>query len=336
MSFAQIIIRLTKKRGGLYRFLKKIYWLPQGLGESFPLVYNCKSWTSSRLVRTMLKVIVSPLHIADYFRRKDFPGREGLALVLIAKDETLYIEEWLNFHLKQGVSHFIIFDNESAQDFHEVLKPYIDAGLVTYRTIRNKIRQFDAYNTAIHDYGHRFKYMGFIDADEFIFLRNNTDGVGGISNLYEFVDEFMKAHPQAGGLGVNWCIFGSSGHITKPEGGVLENYTSREEEDFRDNSHLKTICDPVKVWSFASAHWPIYRRGFRNLNEDGEDISFCNCSPEIHFSKIRINHYFTKSREEFIIKKDVRGDVNNNFRGWSDFDEKDRNEVHDTEILSRV
>ena len=60
------------------------------------------------------------------------------------------------------------------------MKPYIDAGLVTYRTIRNKVRQFDAYNTAIHDYGHRFKYMCCIDADEFMFIRKNTAVGGGI------------------------------------------------------------------------------------------------------------------------------------------------------------
>ena len=164
----------VKQYRSLHRFLKGVEYFLRGLGETNPLVYNCRQWTSSKLVRALLKVIVSPYYVWDYFRYKDIPNREGLAFVLIAKDETAYIEEWLDFHIKQGVSHFIIFDNESASDFHEVLRPHIDAGLVTYRTIKGKVRQRDAYNAAVHDYRRKFKYMAFIDADEFMFIRNNT------------------------------------------------------------------------------------------------------------------------------------------------------------------
>ncbi|MBQ7733401.1 MAG: glycosyltransferase family 2 protein, partial [Synergistaceae bacterium] len=167
--------------------------------------------------------------------------REGLAFVLIAKNEAPYIEEWINFHVKQGVTHFIIYDNESTDNFREVLEPYIKSGLVTYKLLKGRRRQIDAYNMALHDYKHKFRYMAFIDADEFMFVRNNTDG-----GLYSFVDDFMKSHPNAGGLGVNWLIFGSSGHETKPEGGVLKNFTRCAEKNFRANHHIKTICDPMK------------------------------------------------------------------------------------------
>ncbi|MBQ7543421.1 MAG: glycosyltransferase family 2 protein [Synergistaceae bacterium] len=119
------------------------------------------------------------IKMLGYFRAKNMPGRKGLAFVLIAKNEAPYIAEWIGFHRKQGVSHFIIYDNESTDNFREVLSPYIDAGLVTYHAIRGKARQIDAYNMALHDYGHKFKYMGFIDADEFMFVRNSTNGGGG-------------------------------------------------------------------------------------------------------------------------------------------------------------
>ena len=109
LTFAQIVIRLTKKYGRLYRFLKRLYWLSHGIGEMSPFVFNCRNWTSSTLIRCLLKVIVSPLCIFDYFRYKNLPEREGLAFVLIAKNEAPYIEEWINFHIKQGVSHFFIY-----------------------------------------------------------------------------------------------------------------------------------------------------------------------------------------------------------------------------------
>ena len=141
------------------------------------LIYTQWDYSSNRLMRILLRILALPQGVFRYFFPRKCPGREGLAFVLIAKNEAPYIEEWLNFHHKQGVTHFIIFDNESTDNFHEVLKPYIDSGLVTYHTIKGKKRQLDAYNMAVHDYGHKFKYMGFIDTDEFVFIRNSRGGV---------------------------------------------------------------------------------------------------------------------------------------------------------------
>lgn len=120
---------------------------------------------------------------------------------------------------------------------------------MSYHLITDRLRQRDAYNKALHDYGRRFRYLGIIDADEFLFVRNSADG--GVGNLYSFVDKFMASHPNAGGLAVNWCIFGSNGHKTKPDGGVLENYTKRAQDNFSAHEVIKTICDPAKVFNIA-------------------------------------------------------------------------------------
>ena len=148
-------------------------------GESCPLVYHCRDYTKNNFVRTLIKILVTPYCALKWFVRRNFPGREGLALVLIAKNEATYIKEWLDFHIKQGVSKFIIYDNESTDNFREVLSPYIEAGIVIYDVIKGKRRQIDAYNMALNKYRRKFKYMGFIDADEFVFARNNTYGGGG-------------------------------------------------------------------------------------------------------------------------------------------------------------
>ena len=145
----------------------------------------------------------------------------------------------------------------------------------------------------------------------------------------------MKSHNNAGGIAINWCMFGSNGHITKPEGGVLENYTMRAEDNFLENFLIKTICDPMKVLGFVSVHYPIYCKGFRNLNENGEIVHGPR-THEIHFSKIRINHYFSKSREEYIAKRQRgRADINI-IRPMSDFDLNDKNDIYDTEILGFI
>ena len=313
--------------------LKYVFDVMRFSAESSWLVSHCRDFTMNPRVRYLIKLIVAPFCVFKCFPVKDVPGRSGLALVLIAKNEAPYIEEWINFHRKQGVSHFFIYDNESTDNLHEVLKPYIESGLVTYHFIKGRGRQLDAYAKAAHAYGRKYKYLAFIDADEFLFVRKNPYGEG--HNLYDFVDGFMKAHPNAGALFVNWLIFGSSGHITKPEGGVLENFTKCAADDF--DSYGKYICDPMKVLKFMN-HNCICRRGFYTLDETGEVIT--EVFSEIkHFDHIRLNHYVTKSREEYIEKmnRGMADRVNpKEKRTMEYFDSHDRNEFTDTEILSYI
>ena len=159
---------------------------------------------------------------------------------------------------------------------------------------------------------------------------------GGIGSLYRFIDEFMTSHPNAGGIGINWLIFGSSGHIARPEGGVLENFTMCSDKDYHDNHTIKTICDPTKVLS-ASVHMPFFYRGFHNLYENGEVIPYGE-ELEIHWDKIRINHYFCKSLEEYTAIKMERGDVmfGATRKKLDFFRYRDQNVIHDTEILSHI
>ena len=299
-------------------------------GESVSFVYRCRDYTSSNFIRRILKLIATPFGLAKYFLTFGRDSkREGLALVLIAKNEAPYLEEWINFHVKQGVSHFFIYDNDSTDNTHEVLKPFIDSGTVTYRKLKGSCRQYDAYNMAVANYGKRFKYMAMIDADEFLFVCGNR-------NLYRFVDEFMNSHPNAGGLGVNWLTFGSSGHEKKPEGGILRNFLMCSEKNFASNFHIKTICDPLRVFAWANPHFPVYRRGFHNLDVNGEIIDGA-FTKEVHHETIRVNHYCTRSKEEFIEKvRRGRADININTRSMKDFYDSDKNDVKDTAILERM
>lgn len=146
----------------------------------------------------------------------------------------------------------------------------------------------------------------------------------------------MNAHKNAGGIAVNWLVFGSSGHETRPEGGVLENFVMCSDKDFRHNHIIKTICDPLKIISMSQVHFPVYRRGYYGLNENGEIVTG-SISREVHFSRIRINHYYTKSKEEFMAKiKRGRADLFVNDRTLKDFYDYDQNKIKDTEILERI
>ena len=315
--------------------LLKTAKLIKSSGESSPLVYHCRDYTKNKFIRTLLKILVTPFCMIRYFiGYKDNNSRDGLAFVLIAKNEASYIKEWLDFHIKQGVSKFIIYNNESTDNFYEVLKPYIESGIVIYDEIHGKRRQIDVYNMALRKYRNQFKYISFIDADEFVYVRNNTYGGGGHCNLFEFMEDFMAKYKNAAGIGINWLIFGSNNHEKRPEGGVLENFTRCAERDFFYNHYTKAIYDSMRVFVTNVHHPSICFNGFNYLNEDGEILTFAP-TKKVLFNKIRVNHYPIKSKEEFMIKKNIRGDVAAvNLKSETYFDDYNRNDIEDTEILS--
>ena len=49
-----------------------------------------------------------------------------LAIVAIFKDEGKYLKEWLDYHLLAGVDHFYLYNNDSSDDYAEVLAPYVE------------------------------------------------------------------------------------------------------------------------------------------------------------------------------------------------------------------
>ena len=55
-----------------------------------------------------------------------------LSVLACCKDEGDYIQEWVEYYLLQGVEHFYLYNNNGTDNSKELLKPYIDAGLITW------------------------------------------------------------------------------------------------------------------------------------------------------------------------------------------------------------
>ena len=49
----------------------------------------------------------------------------------IFKNEALYLKEWIEFHRIVGVEHFYLYNNNSDDNYREVLEPYIKRNIVT-------------------------------------------------------------------------------------------------------------------------------------------------------------------------------------------------------------
>ncbi len=235
-------------------------------------------------------------------------GAYILSIAAIIKNE-MYIREWIEYHRMVGVSHFYIYDNESTNNLKEEIKDYIDMGIVTYHYFPGSLVQNKAYNHAVENYQFETKYMAIIDGDEYIVPMQDAllpDIVEQIFKDYENV--VFKESEFAGGVGINWREYGTSHHKEKQDGLCIENYMYRALDDYFQNVHIKTIFIPRVITNIENPHFPYMKDGWRNISENGSMI------PHSYFydsmcKKLRINHYFCKSEEEFIEKLK---------RGWPD------------------
>ena len=274
---------------------------------------------------SLYEVLVGKNIVARIMRndnRRQF--RHEIAMVSISKNEAPYIKEWIEFHKCVGFTKFYFYDNESEDNTYEVLKPYISSGIVEYTFIKGKGKQLYAYNDAIEKHKDECRWMAFLDMDEYLMP---TEPFKSISKI---VTELIgMAGKGAAGVGVNWCIYGSSHLEKKPEGLISENFINRGTEKDWGNFHIKTICNPRLVKNYISPHYPIYRLGGYSINDsDGKRLWgwFCH---DVKWQNLRINHYYCKSKEQYIQKVSRGfGDRTGEY-DMKQFNDYDLNEIKD-------
>lgn len=227
-------------------------------------------------------------------------GFVDLSVCSVVKNEAPYIKEWLDYHILVGVKRFYIYGNASTDSLKDVLKPYIKQGVVVYKHYSKEIEQVQAYNECIENYKDKTEWLAVIDTDEFIIPMKNA-------TIPEFLNEYKK-YP---GIGINCINYDSDGHKSKPQGGVLENYTRVHYDDqCFDNHRIKCIVNPRKVSAYTDLCYAQYLddknavdENFKEIKgwtyKDTKDKAF---SDTVSVNKIRINHYFCKSEEEYRAK----------------------------------
>lgn len=246
------------------------------------------------------------------FKRK----KKSIAIAAIFRNEKDYILEWIAWHQSQGFNDFIIYDNESDDGTTELLTKLADAEIIRLHSIPQQEKvQLAAYRKIYQDYKDQYEFIAFIDADEFIMPTDTKKAVNHIKELF-------KA-PNVGAIGLNWRIYGSNGHIKQPAGHVLSNYTMAANDKHIRNHYIKSIYRTDAI-NNVFAHFGAVKKGFRYINTDNEDLIFTTLKTfptpnqentrtgivtKVSNSKLRLNHYAVKSREEFINKKKNKGDA---------------------------
>ena len=210
-----------------------------------------------------------------------------VSVCCIIKNED-YLEEFIIYNHVLGVEHFYIYDNESTIPIKTRLKDDYFKKICTIIYFPGKVQQLIAYNDCLKKYGHDNQWLIFIDGDEFILPKKHKN-----------IQDFLKNYEDAHAIAINWVFFGSSFHDKKQSGLIIDKY--RYSEGIQ-NQHVKTICKPEHTVKFKDPHTVILKDE-NKYNDPHKNIISPPFNENNTIDIIQINHYYGKSMEEQLEKK---------------------------------
>jgi hypothetical protein len=236
-------------------------------------------------------------------------ARSGVAVVAIVKGESRHLDEWVAFHRLLGVDRFYIYDNggdgafaATSSQLHDLVK--VIPWLTSIAAVNPQV---SAYCHALTNFGARHRWMAFIDVDEFLFpLKART------------LPEALLDFGELSGIAVPWHMFGTSGHVAAPDDLVIASYTQRAPfpPPVKGSQLLqyKSVVDPAAVEAVGDGHWFYAHDGGRAAYTERRVRlhGFNDREPAFASSELlRLNHYFTRSEQEFegkIARGDLQGE----------------------------
>lgn len=236
--------------------------------------------------------------------------QKTIAIGTCIKDEGLDLKEWLDYNISIGVNKFYIYDNGSKDNTKEIISQYNN---INYFYTEEEALQLKAYCHCLQLSND--DWLGFIDVDEFLVPVEKP------------FTELLKDYDDYAGLAINWVIYGSSGHKSRPQGNIKDNYLYRSEFDFDVNMHVKCFVKPKRILHPATPHSFVCKES-QVVNENFEPVT----EPLTTFTgnKIRLHHYFCKSEEDYVAKiKRGRPDIIKNTHSMERFLIHDKNDVYD-------
>ena len=202
-------------------------------------------------------------------------------IATMVREDNDYLDEWVEYHLGIGFEHVLIYDHLSTVP---VQAKWGDKVTVKRIDIEFPFPEYIHLKT-FRDF--KSHWIMVADVDEFLVLLKHKD-----------IRDLLPAYDNYGGLSIPWSMYGSSGHIKKPKGLVRNNYLWRT-EDTPEPQYVKTIANTKFFKRMSDPHFVYSTRPL--VNESFEPFTGSLSSSPRQLCKL--NHYFTRSYEEWILKR---------------------------------
>lgn len=255
-------------------------------------------------IKYILLKILFIIDLLLFNHKKNEEKKYKVSICAIFKNEAKYLKEWIEYHKIIGVDHFYLYNNFSDDNYLEILQKYIDEGIVTLIEWPVKQGQIAAYKDCIIKYKIETNWIGFIDIDEFVVPKKENN-----------INDFLNKYKKIPSVLIYWKVFGTSGLKERDENSlVVESFTVCWDKYYCVgkcfyNTNYK--IDLEYIGNSLLHHKLFCKIGFFNIPPVNVFKKFClfgiypfkKGDPEI-----QINHYFTKSYQEYI-EKASKGDV---------------------------
>jgi hypothetical protein len=227
-----------------------------------------------------------------------------ISLIGMFRDEGKYIEEWILYHYIMGIKDFAICCHQCTDNTPDILnklnQQHKDLNIVTVINNETNKSGWEFKNNIYTELCSLAKndWCLCLDIDEFLTMDWNY-----VANIIE--------EKNIGGIAIYQNIFGSSGHILCPKGLVIDNYLYRNSDAivlgfeyplFNQASDLfksvKILFNKQNLKRMVNAHEVILSTSI--VNEKLE--LFKKYKAERSTKHIKINHYFTKSLDDWQFK----------------------------------
>jgi len=226
-------------------------------------------------------------------------------IVCSAKNEAPYIIEWMAYHYLIGFNNVLVVTNDNTDcslELYNRLKAIEGFDFIPHEVAPGDVPGVAAYRLAVEYLlrNQMFGYAAVCDPDEFLWLDKDIN-----------IGDFFGRYPDADVIGVNWRLFGSSGHLLRTNNIVVERFKHCAPVSAPIHVEFKSVFRVDKDLKSINPHYPTYggekSRKYVHANGEPMDERVTKEHPYTRHSKssfgvAQFNHYLVKSREEFDLK----------------------------------
>ena len=265
-----------------------------------------------------------------------------LCIVAIFKNEQDYMEEWIDYHIAQGFDQIFLYCNDPNLNKYPYLLNDKYKKFVTLIDWTNKENngsntvQRQAYKDCIKNYGNLCQFLLILDLDEFVHPYKQFNTVS------DYIDSLIHDWSNIQSFKIQRYDFGSNGHKKKPNIPVTNAYTKHEKicSTYKAMANMDYVDTNdsffgVHDFPYSNLDGKIYN-DYLNYRETGYP-SGCKQN-SINEIPLVINHYYTKSYDEYIKRCDLWKNGGINPIGYrknceEEFKNRDVNDSEDFKLI---
>ena len=217
-----------------------------------------------------------------------------VCLCSVGKLENKYIREFVEHYKKYRVDKIFLYDNNeiNGERFDNILKDYINDKFIDIINIRGKKRkQLKMFEDCYNKNSKKYDWLVFYDIDEFINLKY-------FNNIKDFLNQnkFNKCHS----IYLNWVIHTDNNRKYYSNGLLSERFPEiyKNKKYCNGKSIIRGHLNKIKM---QTTH--LLNRKIGRCNGFGKKIKLRGIYCRIpDYKYYYIDHYYSKSTEEFINK----------------------------------